>query len=76
MERYGILIVFLLLMLDIPQKILDPAITYVSKELVEKLGGLEIQKKIKIRLLFYLYLKKPHRKADLKNQIEAYLDLR
>lgn len=41
LERFGILIVFLLLMLDIPQKVLGPAINFVSQELVEKLGGLE-----------------------------------
>lgn len=41
LERYGILIVFLLLMLEIPQKILDPAISFVSKELAKKIQGID-----------------------------------
>lgn len=41
LERFGLIIVILLLILDIPQKILDPAITFVSKELYEKIESIE-----------------------------------
>jgi len=33
LERFGLLIVFLLLMLDVPQKILSPAINFLTNEL-------------------------------------------
>jgi Zn-dependent protease len=41
LERYGLLIVLLLLYFDIPNIVLDPAIDFVSKEIAEKMQNID-----------------------------------
>ena len=41
LERFGLIIVILLLTMDIPQKILNPGIEFVTRELSKKIGMIE-----------------------------------